>query len=203
MSFGATRSVVLASASATRAGILQQAGLDVIADPADIDEAQAKAAFRRERLDAAGCAEALAEAKAKTVSCRHPSAIVIGADQLLVAGERWFDKPASLGEAREQLLALRGREHELVTAVCASRDGAMIWHFVDRSRLVMRSFTDAFLEAYLASVGRDVLSSVGAYRLEGPGAQLFARIDGDYFSILGLPLLPLLNFLRSHDVLET
>jgi septum formation protein len=203
MSFGATRSVVLASASAARAALLLQAGLDVIRDPADIDEAEVKASFRRERLGAARCAEALAEAKAKAVSRRHPGAVIIGADQLLVTGERWLDKPSSLGEAREQLLALRDREHELITAVCVVCDGRIMWRFIDRPRLVMRSFSDTFLEAYLAFAGRDVLSSVGAYRLEGPGAQLFARIDGDYFSVLGLPLLPLLNFLRSQDVLET
>jgi septum formation protein len=203
MSFLAARPVVLASASAARAALLLQAGLDVMRDPANIDEAEVKASFRRERLGAAGCAGALAEAKASSVSSRHRGAVVIGADQLLVCGERWFDKPSSLAQAREQLLVLRGREHELVTAVCVLRDGAMAWHFVDRPRLVMRSFSDAFLEAYLAATGGDLLSSVGAYRLEGPGAQLFARIDGDYFSILGLPLLPLLDFLRAQDVLET
>jgi nucleoside triphosphate pyrophosphatase len=203
MSFLAARPVVLASASAARAALLLQAGLDVMRDPANIDEAEVKTSFRRERLGAAGCAEALAEAKATSVSSRHRGAVVIGADQLLVCGERWFDKPSSLAQAREQLLALRGREHELVTAVCVLRDGAMAWQFVDRPRLVMRSFSDAFLEAYLAATGGDLLSSVGAYRLEGPGAQLFARIDGDYFSILGLPLLPLLDFLRAQGVLET
>jgi septum formation protein len=203
MSLLATRSVVLASASAARRALLTGAGLDVLRDPANIDEAVVKAAFRRERLGATNCAQALAEAKAKNVSPRHPGAVVIGADQLLVADERWFDKPSSLVEGRMQLLALRGREHALVTAACVVRDGAALWRFVDRPRLVMRSFSEAFLETYLAAAGDDLLSSVGAYRLEGPGAQLFASIDGDYFSILGLPLLPLLDFLRAQGVLAT
>jgi septum formation protein len=203
MSLLATRPVVLASASAARRALLTGAGLDVLRDPANIDEAAVKAAFRRECLGATNCAQALAEAKAKNVSPRHPGAVVIGADQLLVADERWFDKPSSLVEGRMQLLALRGREHELVTAVCVVCDGAALWRFVDRPRLVMRSFSEAFLETYLAAAGDDLLSSVGAYRLEGPGAQLFASIDGDYFSILGLPLLPLLDFLRAQGVLAT
>jgi septum formation protein len=203
MSFLAAGSVVLASASTARAALLAQAGLDVLQDPANIDETAVKTSFRREHLGASSCAEALAEAKAKSVSRRHHGAVVIGADQLLVSSERWFDKPSSHAEAREQLLALRGCEHELVTAVCVVRDGATLWYFVDRPRLVMRSFSDAFLEGYLAAAKSDLLSSVGAYRLEGPGAQLFARVDGDYFSILGLPLLPLLDFLRAQGVVET
>jgi septum formation protein len=203
MSCLATRSVVLASASPTRAALLAQAGLDVLKDPADIDEAALKASCRHDGFDAAHCAEALAETKAKTVSLRHRGALVVGADQLLVAGERWLDKPPSLAEARLQLLALRGREHELVTAVCVMRDGAAMWRFVDRPRLVMRPFSDRFLEAYLAAAGGDLSNMVGAYRLEGLGAQLFARIEGNYFSILGLPLLPLLGFLRGQGVLQT
>jgi septum formation protein len=203
MSLAAARSVVLASASTTRAALLGNAGIYVFQDPANVDETAVKTAFRREQRGAAGCAEALAEAKARSVAPRHEGALVIGADQLLVAGERWFDKPSSLAEARGQLQALRGREHELVTAVCVIRDGAMLWRFVDRPRLAMRSFSDAFLEDYLTAVGGDVLSSVGTYRLEGLGAQLFASVDGDYFSILGLPLLPLLDFLRAQRALET
>ena len=139
---------------------------------------------------------ALAEAKAVRVAARRERALVIGADQMLVLGRRWFDKPAKPAEAREHLLALRGRRHELVTAVCVARDGTVLWRHLERPGLVMRDFSDAFLDAYLATVGDDVLTTVGAYRLEGRGVQLMARIEGDYFSILGLPLLPLLDFLR-------
>lgn len=200
MSALAAEPVVLASASTARAALLRQAGLDVLCDPAEIDEAEVKASFRRDGLDARSCVAALAEAKAARVSRRHAGAVVIGADQMLVCRDRWFDKPRSLAEARAHLLALRGETHELVTGVAVLRDGALLWQLVDRPRLAMRRFSAAFLDAYLAAAGEEALSAVGAYRLEGLGAQLFARIDGDYFSILGLPLLPLLDFLRGHGV---
>jgi len=188
--------VVLASASAARAALLEQAGLEALREPAGIDEDAIKESFRREGSDAARCAATLAETKALCVSARRRGALVIGADQLLVAENRWFDKPASRAAAREDLLALRGRRHELVTAACVARDGAVLWSVVERPVLLMRNFSDAFLEAYVAALGDDVLSAVGAYHLEGPGVQLFAHIEGDYFSVLGLPLLPLLDFLR-------
>jgi septum formation protein len=192
--------IMLASASAARATLLQAAGVRVRREPARIDEAELKATFRREGLDPAACATALAQAKATNVSRRHEGALVIGADQMLVCGERCFDKPSSSAEARSHLLALRGREHELVTAACVLANGAVLWQHVDRPRLAMRLFSDAFLDGYLKEAGDEVLGSVGAYRLEGLGAQLFVRVDGDFFSILGLPLLPLLDFLRSRGV---
>lgn len=195
--------VVLASASRIRAALLRQAGLDIVIEAAALDEAEIKESFRRERLDAASCAAALAEAKAERVSRHRPGALVIGADQLLVCGERWFDKPRDLAEARQHLLDLRGAEHHLVTAAAVLRDGAALWRTVETPRLAMRRFSDAFLDAYLAALGDAALSSVGAYQLEGLGAQLFARIEGDYFSILGLPLLPLLDFLRGHGMVMT
>jgi len=194
------RAVVLASASAARARLLEQAGLEVVRDPAGIDEAAVKASFRQEGLDAASCAAALAEAKAVRVSARHAEALVIGADQILVRDERWLDKPRDKAEARAQLASLRGARHELVTAVAVAQNGAAIWREVDSAFLYMRSFSDEFLSAYLATAGDEVLASVGAYQLESLGAQLFARIEGDYFTILGLPLLPLLEFLRGHGV---
>ncbi len=194
------RAVVLASASAARARLLERAGLEVVRDPAGIDEAAVKASFRQEGLDAASCAAALAEAKAVRVSARHAEALVIGADQILVHDERWLDKPRNKAEARAQLASLRGARHELVTAVVVAQNGAAIWRQVDSAFLYMRSFSDEFLSAYLATAGDEVLASVGAYQLEGLGAQLFARIEGDYFTILGLPLLPLLEFLRGHGV---
>jgi septum formation protein len=194
------RAVVLASASVARAKLLEQAGIEVIRDPAGIDEAAVKASFREEGLDAASCATALAETKAVRVSARHADALVIGADQILVHEERWLDKPRDRGEAREQLTQLRSSRHELVTAVAVAQNGAAIWRAVDRAFLYMRAFSDEFLDAYLAAAGADALASVGAYQLEGLGAQLFARVEGDYFSVLGLPLLPLLEFLRGHGV---
>jgi len=200
MSFLDSTSLILASASTARAQILRNAGLALRIDPAVIDEAEVKAAFRAEGATAAACATALAEAKAERVSRRHPGALVIGADQLLVAGNAWFDKPASRDEAREQLAALRGRTHELVSAICVARDGAILWHETDTPRLHMREFSNAFLERYLDAAGDAVFACVGAYRLEDIGAHLFSKIDGDFFSILGLPLLPLLEFLRGHGV---
>jgi len=192
--------VVLASASTARAALLEQAGLEVVREPAGVDEAAVKAPFRQEGFDAASCATALAEAKATRVSERHRDALVIGADQILVHDERWLDKPRDRTEARAQLADLRGSRHELVTGVVVAKNGATLWRHSDRAFLYMRAFSDEFLAAYLDTVGDAVLASVGAYQLEGVGAQLFARIEGDYFSILGLPLLPLLEFLREHGV---
>ncbi len=194
--------LVLASASATRAQILEGAGVPFTARPADVDEAALKARLRAEEASADAAATALATAKALAVSGDDQGALVLGADQILVADGCWFDKPADLTQARNRLRDLRGRAHDLVTAVVAVRDGAVIWRHVETARLVMRRFSDAFLEAYLSAAGPTVLSSVGAYRIEGPGAQLFARVDGDYFAILGLPLWPLLDFLRECGVLE-
>jgi septum formation protein len=193
--------LVLASASTSRLRVLRGAGLEVEADPAAIDEAEVKASFRADGASAEICAAALAEAKALRVSGRRPGALVIGADQMLVCDGEWFDKPESRKAARAQLQALRGKRHELLSAICAARNGGILWRHLDRPALTMRGFGDDFLEAYLDRAGEDVLGSVGAYRLEDVGAQLFARIEGDFFSILGLPLLPLLAFLRDHGAL--
>jgi septum formation protein len=200
MSALAVAPVILASASETRAELLRAAGLAVIADPAALDETAIKSACRAAGENAAGCALALAEAKAARVAERHQDALVIGADQLLVAGDLWFDKPGDRAAARAQLLHLNGRRHELVTAVVAIKCKATLWRHVERPALTMRACSDGFLEAYLAAAGDSILAAVGAYRLEGLGAQLFERVEGDLFSILGLPLLPLLDFLRGQGV---
>ena len=192
--------VVLASASRSRAMLLGNAGVDAVRDPAAIDEEEVKASFRAEGADAATVAQALAELKAQRVSGRYPGALVIGADQMLDCNGVWFDKPVDRDHARAHLAALRGRTHELIAAVVVVRDRAVLWHHVARARLTVRPFGDAFLEDYLDRVGDDALLSVGAYQLEGLGAQLFSRIEGDYFTVLGLPLLPLLGFLRGHGV---
>jgi septum formation protein len=180
-----------------RARLLVAAGLEVRIEPAAIDEDKVKQAFRAEGRTATDCTLALAEAKAQWVAERHDRALVIGADQILVCGAEWFDKPRDLGEALVQLRALRGRTHELVTAVCAVQTGTRLWHTVIRPQLTMRDFSDMFLDDYMAAEGGEVLGSVGAYRLEGRGVQLFERIEGDHFAILGLPLLELLGFLRN------
>jgi septum formation protein len=193
--------IILASASSARARLLRGSGIDFAVEPALIDEAAIKRQFRVDGRSASDCALALAEAKARTVSARHPHGLVIGADQILVCAGAWFDKPADLAAARAQLQALRGRPHLLATAVCASRAGERVWRHACAPQLTMRQFSDAFLDNYFAGEGDAVLSSVGAYRLEARGVQLFDCIDGDHFAILGLPLVELLGFLREFGVL--
>lgn len=194
--------LVLASASVTRADMLRRAGLTCAIDPAHVDEDEVKRALRTSGARAGDLAEALAELKARKISSRHGGALVIGADQVLECQGKWFDKPADRAAARAQLLELRGKTHELVSSVCVLRDGARLWRHTGRARLTVRPFSEAFLDDYLDRVGSAVLQSVGAYQLEGMGAQLFSRIDGDYFTILGLPLLPLLDFLRKSAVVK-
>lgn len=194
--------IVLASASPSRARVLEGAGVAALRDPAAIDEDAVKDSVRKAGGDAGEVAETLAVLKAHRVSLRHPGAFVIGADQMLQCGGVWFDKPADAAHARAHLTTLRGKTHELISALCVSRDGQCLWQHRATARLTMRDFSDAFLEGYLARIGDKACLSVGAYQIEGPGAQLFSRIEGDYFTILGLPLLPLLDFLRNHGVVE-
>ncbi|NUB24466.1 Maf family protein [Azospirillum brasilense] len=198
---GAIPTVVLASGSRTRAEMLERAGVRVTLAPAAVDEEEIKLAARAEGAPVEDVAEALAELKAQRVTRKHPGALVIGADQMLECEGRWFDKPADRDAARVQLQDLRGKTHRLVSCAVVIRDGERLWHHVDRARLTMRPFSDAFLDSYLNAAGDDVMGSVGAYHLEGLGAQLFHRVDGDFFTILGLPLLPLLGFLRVHGVI--
>lgn len=195
--------VVLASASASRSAILRQASVRFTIDAAAVDENEIKRSLRAEGAEAVSAAEALAELKATQVSRRHADALVVGADQILECDGTWFDKPADRAAARRDLKALRGRVHWQITSVCVVKNGARLWHHSNKSRLAMRDFSDDFLSEYLAAAGDGILGCVGAYRFEGAGAQLFASVDGDYFSILGLPLLPLLDFLRGHGVVMT
>ena len=192
--------VVLASESRWRLELLQRAGLQLHAVPARVDEAEVKNSLRAERADAAAAAETLAELKALKVSRRAPGALVIGADQILECDGRWFDKPPDRGAAADHLRALGGKTHALETAVCVVRDGLRIWHHREAPRLTMRPLEPGFIESYLDAAGPEILETVGAYRLDDMGAQLFTKVSGDYFTIIGLPLLPLLGFLREHEV---
>jgi len=193
--------LVLASQSTARAALLTAAGLRFEARPARVDEAAVKQACRAEGADAAGAALTLAGLKAQRI--RDPDALVIGADQILVCGETWFDKPAGLDAARIQLQTLRGQTHRLATAVVCMRGGQEVWRHVAEPRLRMRGFSDAFLADYLAMEGDAILACVGAYRLEGLGVHLFDDVQGEHSTILGLPLLPLLGFLRQHGVIAS
>ena len=192
--------LILASASKSRANLLRAAGVAVEIIPAHTDEDSIKVSLKAEDATAAQCAETLAELKAIQVSQRHDHALVIGADQMLECDGAWFDKPTDMAGARDHLVAMRGKTHALPTAVAVALNGARIWHHVAVPRLTMRPFSDTFIDGYLELAGPAVLTSVGAYQLEGPGAQLFSRIDGDFFTILGLPLLELLAFLRENEV---
>jgi septum formation protein len=193
--------LVLASASPTRARLLREAGVAFEIDPAALDEGAVKRRFREAGGNALDCALALAEAKAALVALRHPGAHVLGADQILVAGAEWFDKPAGVAAARAQLQTLVGRTHGLATASCIVRDGARVWQATAEPRLTMRPFGAGFIDSYLAAEGEAVLGMPGAYRLEGRGAQLFSAVEGDHFAIQGLPLLALLGFLRAARLL--
>ncbi|PTM60470.1 Maf family protein [Phreatobacter oligotrophus] len=195
--------LVLASKSAARAAMLQAAGITVALAPADIDERAFDEAWSREGHGPDVVARLLAEEKARAVSRTHPGAVVIGADQTLALGPRRFSKPADVAEARANLATLRGETHHLHSGVALVRDGETLFATVSSAAMAMRAFSDAFLDAYIERQGGRVLSSVGCYQLEGEGIQLFERIDGDYFTILGMPLLPLLSALRHHGLVAS
>ncbi|MFN3262228.1 MAG: Maf family protein [Pikeienuella sp.] len=198
----ASASLILASTSATRADMLARAGIVVASVPPRVDEEEAKVALRAAGASPRDQADALAEMKARRVSARAPGALVIGADQVLDLGGEAFDKPRTREEARDQLLRLRGGRHHLYSAAVVARDGAPIWRHIARATLTMRAFSDPFLERYLDEEGDAVFSTVGGYRIEARGVQLFSRIEGDWFAILGLPLLELAAWLRVTGALE-
>ena len=193
-------SVILASGSPTRAAMLERAGIPFERDRPAVDEDAVKQAMRAGGSSVAEVAAELSRRKAMDVAMRRPGCLVIGADQMLDCEGRWFDKPADTGAAADHLRALSGRTHELITSAVVVEDGVQVWHALDRARLTMRPLGEPFIAAYLDAIGTDATSSVGAYQLEGRGAQLFQQVEGDFFTILGLPLLPLLAFLRQRGV---
>ncbi|HEY1382013.1 MAG TPA: nucleoside triphosphate pyrophosphatase [Dongiaceae bacterium] len=193
-------SLILASGSKTRARMLRSAGVPIEIAVPNIDEPELMASLNASGATADRVAEVLAEMKAQRVAPRFPARFVLGCDQMLECDGQWLDKPADRNHAREQLKMLRGNSHSLITCAVLVRDEERIWHHVDRAELTMRDVSDAFLEQYLEQAGEDILRSVGAYQLEGLGAQLFERVRGDFFTILGLPLLPVLAILREHGI---
>ena len=195
--------VVLASASQIRAEMLSKSGVPIEILPANIDEDSIKESLRAEGASARHQAEVLAELKAQRISQKLPEALVIGADQVLMCNDVNFDKPVDFEHAKAHLKALSGKSHELATAAVIAKGGQSIWRFVDVNMMAVRPLSDEFIDNYLEQAGGSILSSVGCYQLEGLGSQLFSRIDGDYFSILGLPLLQVLDFLRVHKVLAS
>lgn len=194
--------LVLASGSTTRAAMLQAAGVNFEIRRPTVDEEAVREALQAEGVSARDAATALAELKAKQVAASvEPGRMVLASDQILDLDGDWLGKPADRAEATQQLRRLRGRSHRLVSAAVLMRDGQRLWQSAEVARLDMREFSDAWLEAYLEACGDAVLGSVGAYQLEGLGAQMMSRVEGSHFAILGLPLLPLLQALRDQRLL--
>lgn len=199
------RQLILASASSARRALLTNAGLSFDVMPANIDEAAIKNASRASdpAIATRAIAGTLAVQKARQVSMQHPKALVIGADQVLSCGDEIHSKASNIAEARTVLRTLRGRQHELISAAALARNGELLWQTESAAQLTMRDFSEAFLEDYLARAGAVILDCVGCYELEGLGIQLFEKIEGDYFTVLGLPLVPLLAEMRRRGELPT
>lgn len=197
--------LVLASGSRSRRQMLDAAGLTFAVAPTDVDERAIRETLQADEsgIEPADVAEVLARAKAETISRQHLNALVIGADQILALDDEIFEKPADLAGARRHLQKLRGRTHQLHSAVVLAANGEVVWAQVDTASLTMHAFSADFLETYLTLAGTVICNSVGAYQLESQGVQLFERIEGDYFTILGLPLLPLLAELRARKVIAS
>ncbi|RAZ75020.1 Maf-like protein [Mesorhizobium atlanticum] len=194
--------IILASGSPFRKAMLVNAGLDIEAVPADVDERALEAPLKDSDVSPEDVASILAEAKATEVSERRPGALVLGCDQTLSLGDEVFHKPADMEGARRHLLALSGKTHQLNSAAVLCRNGEVLWRHVGIASLTMRKLDPAFIGRHLARVGAKALSSVGAYQVEGEGIQLFEKIEGDYFTIVGLPLLPVLKELRALGAID-
>lgn len=197
------RPLILASGSPYRRKMLEAAGLAFRVVPADVDEPALKRGLvsQTPQPAPAAIADALARAKAQWVSVRHAGATVVGADQVLALDGELLDKPGDLAAARAQLECLRGKTHRLISAVVVAQAGQVLWTYVGEAVLTMRPYTPEFLDRYLAEAGPDLFRIVGAYEIEGLGIQLFERVEGDHFTIIGLPLVPLLAELRSRGVI--
>ena len=196
--------LILASQSASRRAMLKAAGIDFDAMAPMVDEESAKAALRAEGLTARDLADALAELKALKLSRRHPAALVLGADQTLCLDDgTMFDKAGSRAGLKEQLRQLSGKTHILWTAVVVAKNGDAIWRHVERCRMTMRPLSAEFIDDYVDAEGENLLECVGGYRIEGRGIQLFSKIEASHFAILGLPLLPLLDMLRTHQLAKS
>lgn len=193
--------LVLASGSAVRVRLLQAAGIAFDVVSPHVDEEAVKESLAAERAPPRDVADALAALKASKVSMSHPGALVIGADLVLVFEGELISKMPDLAAARALLKRLAGRKHELIGGVVLAKDGSVVWRHVSRAELTMRDYSDTFLDRYIERQGEAVLSSVGCYFLEGEGVQLFSHVAGDYFTILGLPMVPLLNALREFGAL--
>lgn len=193
--------IILASGSAIRRQILDGAGLDYDVIVRPVDEAAIKEAMLTENSRLRDIADALAEAKAMRVS-RQEAGLVIGADQIMVMNDQLFDKPKDMDEVRARLISMRGKKHELIGAVVICENGAPVRRHICRTKLWVRDFSDDFLDWYIETEGEALTKSVGAYRFEGPGAQLFEKVEGGFFAILGLDLLPLLDYLRTRGVIK-
>lgn len=194
--------ITLASSSDIRRQMLTAARVPFEATAAGVDEEAVKQGLLAESAPPRDVADLLAELKATRVSARRPG-LVIGADSTVEFEGRLIDKAASLAEARQRLIEFRGKTHLLHSAVVVARDGLPIWREVKSCRMAVRDFSDAWLDGYLAREGEELLYSVGCYRFEGEGVQLFERVDGDYFAVLGMPLIGLLDLLRKHGALES
>lgn len=195
-------SFILASKSESRCGMLERAGLDFTAQFSEVDEDIIKEKCRGAKRSVEETTLELATAKAARVSAEHPAALVLGADQMLECEGRWFDKAKDISEAKEQLHFLSGKTHRLVTSAVLMRGGQITWKDISEARLRVRPLSEGFIEDYCRKLGPDILKSVGCYALEKRGIQLFEKVDGDFFGILGLPLLPLLKELRHQGMVS-
>lgn len=196
------KGIVLASGSVHRRELLRSAGIDFTVEASDLDERAIEAPLQESGVSPEDVAAILAEAKATDVSTRHPGAIVIGADQTLSLGDEVLHKPASMEDARRTLLKLSGRTHHLNSAVVLVEDGVVTWRHVATAAITMRTLDPGFIGRYLAHAGQKALTSVGAYQIEREGIQLMESIEGDYFTIIGLPLLPLIKQLRERGEID-